>query len=259
MYIIYLSIQKFKIINFIRIVMTILVENIVKNENKTGGFNMKTDFIMTKQQFYIASLVCACIIIIAMCYWWFSASNSDVDHMGNVDNNLNAQDEIQTNADPEPKVEENAEDTAVAPEEIIVSPVQFITPVEGTVSRGYYEDQLTFYQTLDQYMAHMAVDVAAEENAPVVAAADGLISKVSDDEQHGVTVWIAHSEGVTTVYSNLGEEVQVEEGDEVFRGEVIGSVGNSSLIEGLDGPHLHLEVMLNGNHVNPNDYFNLAQ
>ena len=77
---------------------------------------------------------------------------------------------------------------------------------------------------------------------------------VFEDGLMGTTVVIDHGEGLISTYANLGDNPLVEPGDRVDVGSVIGSVGDSALVEsGLQG-HLHLETSRNGQTVDPRDY-----
>ena len=69
----------------------------------------------------------------------------------------------------------------------------------------------------------------------------------------GNTVEITHSNGVTTVYSNLDTtmESSVTVGASITRGQRIGTVGDSSVSEMAEEPHLHFEVIENGKQCNP--------
>ena len=75
----------------------------------------------------------------------------------------------------------------------------------------------------------------------------------------GKTVWISHQGEITTVYSNLSEQVSVEEGDVVVKGQVIGTAGSTSLFEKSDEPHIHVEVLTAGTKTDPAKYFGNAQ
>lgn len=224
---------------------------------------MKTDFTMTKQQFYIASIVCLCVLIVAAFYGWFSGRVGTEGDGGLQEMNITGQADVpvdpeipaqDTAATPEKEVPQ-AEDTTVGGAGVVVSTPKYQLPAEGAVMRDYSVDNLIYYKTLDQYMVHAGVDIGMPVGTEVSAAADGLVSKVIMDGEMGVTVWLAFPGEVTVVYSNLAPELSVEEGDEVFRGDVIGVTGESSVFEKSEEPHLHLEVLLNGQPVNPNDYF----
>jgi len=59
---------------------------------------------------------------------------------------------------------------------------------------------------------------------------------------------------VTARYSNLDNSLEVEQGQSVKAGDVIGKIGNTALFEISDGDHLHFEVLNNGKYVNPAQY-----
>jgi len=82
---------------------------------------------------------------------------------------------------------------------------------------------------------HQGIDFSAKEGTPVVAAADGIVYFAG--ELYGRTVSIRHIEGYETVYGHLSE-VDVIEGQNVKKGEVIGSVGRTGTVN----PHLHFEL-----------------
>ena len=66
---------------------------------------------------------------------------------------------------------------------------------------------------------------------------------------------MSHEGGITTIYSNLDtSSVAVKEGDSVKLGTLLGHVGDSSLSELADEPHLHFALKVNGVSVNPLDY-----
>ncbi len=89
----------------------------------------------------------------------------------------------------------------------------------------------------DRYV-HPGVDIAAPEGTQVKAAADGTVSQTGFDERKGNFVALSHTDGGSSLYSHL-QSVGVDEGAQVAKGDVIGTVGNSGM---STGPHLHFEV-----------------
>ncbi|MGE0088068.1 MAG: peptidoglycan DD-metalloendopeptidase family protein [Bacteroidales bacterium] len=104
-------------------------------------------------------------------------------------------------------------------------------------------------------MMHNAVDIKAPVGTPVYATANGKVRKVEQDfkigEGYGKYIIIDHEGGYSTLYAQLSE-YYVTEGKEVNQGDVIGYVGQTGL---STGPHLHYEVMKDGENLNPEDYF----
>ncbi|KXZ39042.1 Murein DD-endopeptidase MepM and murein hydrolase activator NlpD, contain LysM domain [Alkalithermobacter thermoalcaliphilus JW-YL-7 = DSM 7308] len=126
-----------------------------------------------------------------------------------------------------------------------------VMPVEGKIIREFSDSTLSYSPTLEQWELHKAVDIKVSENTPVRAMKDGEVVQITRNSKHGVTVKIKHSEQLYTLYGNLSTEVLVEEGDFVKAGDVIGSVGNTSIVESKEGPHLHLEAIKDGKYINP--------
>ena len=89
------------------------------------------------------------------------------------------------------------------------------------------------------------------------ASEAGVVSAIYSDPMLGYTVEITHKNDLKTRYSNLSSESSsLKVGDTVALGDRIGAVGDSSLSELAEEPHLHFEVLLKDVKVNPLDYIN---
>lgn len=97
---------------------------------------------------------------------------------------------------------------------------------------------------------HTGIDFSAPVGTPVMATADGTVSKASRVESLGLVVEINHGFNYYTRFANLDESL-VKVGDEVKRGGIIGRVGQSGR---SIGPHLHYEVRFNDSAQNPVNY-----
>ena len=96
---------------------------------------------------------------------------------------------------------------------------------------------------------HQGVDFAAKEGAPVLAAADGVVTQAGLESGYGNLIRIRHAGGWATGYAHLsGYAPGIALGAPVTRGEVIGFVGHTGL---ATGPHLHFEVSLAGVKLDP--------
>ncbi len=94
---------------------------------------------------------------------------------------------------------------------------------------------------------HEGIDIAAKENSPVMAVADGIVSWVGDRGGYGGLVEIDHGNGYVTRYAH-NKTIKVSKGERVTKGEIValmGSTGRST------GPHVHYEVLRDGQHINP--------
>lgn len=99
---------------------------------------------------------------------------------------------------------------------------------------------------------HAGIDFAATIGTPIYATADGVIDQVQVSfSGYGKMVEIDHGFGYRTRYAHM-HGFAVTKGQKVKRGELIGYVGNTGL---STAPHLHYEVMINHQQVNPVHYF----
>ena len=131
---------------------------------------------------------------------------------------------------------------------------QFCMPVNGEIVIEHSIDQLVYWKTLDQYMTHSGIDIAAPKGTSVKACSAGTVTRIEEDDKFGMIVEIAHGNGLVSIYGNLAGDFPVEVGDVVECGDVIGKIGNTSLFEFDIDEHVHFEMSLNGEAVNPMDY-----
>ncbi|MBV8062671.1 MAG: M23 family metallopeptidase [Nevskia sp.] len=102
---------------------------------------------------------------------------------------------------------------------------------------------------------HPGVDFAAPEGSQVLSVAAGIVTAAGERNGYGNLVEIDHGNGYVTRYGH-NEKILVHVGERVRRGQaisLIGSTGRST------GPHVHFEVVLNGNVVNPEQYIEAAR
>ena len=139
----------------------------------------------------------------------------------------------------------------------------FMAPVaKYTLGMDYSRDSeyvLVFKKTLNEWSVHNGVDFLAEEGTDVVAICDGTVTSVRNEYGMGNIVEITHADGLVSTYFSLGDEIDVEEGDKVKKGDKIGSVSTSAAYECAEGAHLHLEMKKDGKFVNPANYFEIVK
>ena len=96
---------------------------------------------------------------------------------------------------------------------------------------------------------HTGVDLGAREGTPIYAAGDGVVERAGWSTGYGRFVMIKHVNGFETAYGHMSRIADVTRvGARVRQGEVIGYVGHTG---DATGPHLHFEVRINGNFVDP--------
>jgi murein DD-endopeptidase MepM/ murein hydrolase activator NlpD len=99
----------------------------------------------------------------------------------------------------------------------------------------------------DPRMPHSAVDIHLPEGTPVRAIADGKVAFAGEQFFGGRSVVIDHGGGVFSIYYHL-KEYSLAEGQEISRGDRVGSVGATGR---ATGPHLHFGVRVPGGRVDP--------
>ena len=142
-----------------------------------------------------------------------------------------------------------AESTAAA--EPTAGKLKTCLPVQGEVLSPYAMEVLSYNQTTRDWRIHNGIDLAAPAGTQVVAAADGEVYTVYEDDTMGTTVVIRHHGGYTTRYCSLAAEVAVSAGQPVTMGQPIGAVGTTALMENALGDHVHFSVMKDDEPVDP--------
>lgn len=134
--------------------------------------------------------------------------------------------------------------TDVERREALAAATPSIWPTVGWLSAGFGEraDPLT-----GDPGYHQGIDISADRGKPVVATADGVVESANWAGNYGNLLVLDHGFGIKTRYGHLaGYAVHI--GEAVRRGEVIGYVGATGR---TTGPHLHYEVLTNGQAINP--------
>ncbi len=113
-------------------------------------------------------------------------------------------------------------------------------PLRGSVVRGfgYAADEN------GEPVFHYGIDVRGESGSPVRCVADGTVTAVGESTVFGAYVIVSHDDGVESLYALLGA-TPLKEGDALTAGETVGT---------LSGDTVHLELLIDGNYVNPQHY-----
>lgn len=127
-----------------------------------------------------------------------------------------------------------------------------IVPTVGYISSGFSRSR--WHPILNRPRPHQGLDIVAPYGTAFVASARGRVRSVGNEGEFGLAIEIDHGYGVATRYAHASRAL-VRPGQLVERGDTIGRVGKSGLAV---GPHLHYEVLVNGQPANPRRYiFNL--
>lgn len=122
-----------------------------------------------------------------------------------------------------------------------------IWPVKGAITSPFGN---RYHPIVNEYRQHTGMDIAASMGASIKAADGGTVIFSGWNDGYGKMTIIDHGEGMSTLYAHQSEQL-VSQGARVVQGQVIGKVGSTGW---STGPHLHLEVRINGTPTNPADY-----
>ena len=228
--------------------------------------NKKWEALRGSAGFYITLAVC--LLVVGVSGWMLLSDRGKEPAVVEEDPvpEVSASAPEVTEEEPEPAVVETiqpqpVEETPPMPEVevddtpvVVQAPRLVVSPLNGQVLTAFAVDHLVYNETMDDWRVHDGVDIAAKPGTTVLAACSGTVLAVEDDPMMGTTVTIGHDGGYQTTYASLQSSPTVREGDHVSAGQIIGAVGNTSLIEGASGPHLHFSVSKDGDLVDPEEY-----
>jgi murein DD-endopeptidase MepM/ murein hydrolase activator NlpD len=124
-----------------------------------------------------------------------------------------------------------------------------LRPIEGGyISSGFGARRDPFIKRVEN---HAGVDICQERGTPIVATAEGQVIYAGHYYSYGKFVVIDHGFGYQTAYGHMNS-IDVRQGQYVSKGQEIGTVGSTGR---STAPHCHYEVRVNGQPVDPTDYF----
>lgn len=148
----------------------------------------------------------------------------------------------------------NTASTNTSKKETSNKELEFVKPVDGEISKEFAKEKLIYSQTLQEWTTHLGIDIKAEKTSIVKAAEAGKVKSIKNDPRYGLSIIIEHQNGFETLYSNLLTSEFVQVGEEVKKGQSVGTVGNTATFEIADDAHLHFEITKNGQSIDPSQY-----
>lgn len=169
-----------------------------------------------------------------------------------TDQDQAAEDTVKT--DDTAKEEEPAPQEETAPDEEAAASTAYVWPVQGEVARDFSLEVFAYDDTMGDWRTHDGLDIAADLGSPVCSCGAGTVTDVFSDPMLGMTIAVDHGRGMESRYSNLAESVNVQVGDTVEAGTVLGAVGTTAISESANPSHLHFEMIEYGVSIDPLNY-----
>lgn len=220
---------------------------------------MKKIKLLEKDGFYLALFVCVCLVAIGGI--WFTKNS--VDELAAKNGFLEDGKEVAKGEEEDEihliEKDDNSVPTSTGSKENLEKAKEKETSKENNkleylgekVIRTYSETEPSYSSTLDVWEIHKGLDISAKKGSKVKTIIAGKVKDVYKDDNHGVSVKVEGKNKVEVIYSNLDDKVSVKKGQEVKEGDIIGKVGNSTTVESLDGPHVHLTATKDGKSIDP--------
>ncbi|NNM53118.1 MAG: M23 family metallopeptidase [Spirochaetales bacterium] len=144
---------------------------------------------------------------------------------------------------------------ALSTEKSLLVDIPSLWPLKGV--RGWITNPFgpAIHPFTGQWYLHKGIDIAQRLGTPVVATANGKVAQIGYEPfDYGNYIILKHNYGFSTRYAHLSR-IYVTKGQDVSRGQVIGAIGSTGL---STGPHLHYEVMIGTQVVDPTKYLTIS-
>jgi len=186
--------------------------------------------------------------------WYETVTETEDENIEVIDIDETVNAEAEKSTEKAPPEFQPAIVTSAAPEKVAEKEeFKMEMPCNGNVISPCSVDELVFCETMQDWRTHNGLDIAGNIGDQVKAAEAGVVSEVYSDELLGTVVVIDHENGISSLYANLQNPDFISVGAKVAKGDIIGGIGKSGSLEANLEPHLHFEVIADGEYKNPKD------
>lgn len=208
--------------------------------------------------FFVLAL-CICLISTAI-IWKYTNDGKNNEIVKEDDNKSGS---VKANEDPykdyvdktieeyQKSLEEQEKQQQIATQNVLES---FEKPIEGTIAREFNINELIYYEAIEEWRTHQGIDIKPDGNLNVYSSFGGVVEKVDNSSVMGVEIVINHGNDIFTVYSCMSS-TSVKVGDNVTKGQKIGTLGAIENIEMSEVPHLHYEIIVKEKNYDPTSYY----
>jgi len=123
-------------------------------------------------------------------------------------------------------------------------------PIVGNVIINYSMEKPVYFSTLEQYKCSPAIVIQAKEGQNVMAAAEGIVSKIEKIEELGNVITVEIGNGYEVLYGQL-TNIQVKEGDRVSQGDYLADVAAPTKYYSVEGCNIYFALKKDGKPLNP--------
>lgn len=122
-------------------------------------------------------------------------------------------------------------------------------PVTSRTVLREYSEEAVYSETMKDYRAHTGVDFKADIGENIMSMSDGEVEDIYTDDMFGKVIRIRNG-NFSILYCGISGKIYCAEGEQITQGDVIGQVGEVPC-ESADDMHLHVEVWVGNNHIDP--------
>lgn len=123
----------------------------------------------------------------------------------------------------------------------------YIYPINGPITSAFGN---RINPITDEKKFHSGIDIGAFEGDDIVSIGDGLVEFVGFDDEYGNYVIVSYGNSLSALYAQCSE-ILIKKDDKVFKNDIIAKVGSTG---NANGPHLHFEIRIDNEPVNPMEY-----
>lgn len=178
-----------------------------------------------------------------------------IDLTGDAEENVLAESVPDTTTDVADQTEEEESVSVLNPKSTIDGlsfreDTGLLWPISGDIIMKYSDNKGIYFQTLGQYKCNPAIMIQGDVGTQVLTAAKCTITDISEDEETGLTVTTSIGNDYEVIYGQM-KDINVEVGDTLEEGQVLGCLADPTKYYVLEGSNLYFKVLQDGKAINP--------
>ncbi|MBR5508404.1 MAG: M23 family metallopeptidase [Clostridia bacterium] len=203
-------------------------------------------------------IIVLCIITVVITGNYNRASTTDL-RIDESENDTVSEYEFETQKNEDDKIDDNISNpnsssaSKTDTETDMIYEPDFSPPTMGEISKDFSNDIPLYSKTMDDWRNHQGIDILCSYGTEIISCEKGTVTDVGYDMLYGNYVEVSINDFVLR-YSSLDSGIKYVVGDEINKGDVIGYLSDSCVIEICDEPHLHFEMKKSGEYVDPREY-----